>query len=71
MFGTPLQFNTSNWFQNQNVVIMAVDDDIIMESPYGAVVSMETISSVQDYDEQQNNLTLTITEGDTGQSSYR
>ena len=65
VFGTPLRFNTSNWFQNQNVVIMAVDDDIIMESPYGAVVAMESSSAMAEFN-KRNNLTLTITEGDRG-----
>lgn len=67
VFGSPLRFNTSNWFQDQNVVIMAVDDDVIMESPYGGVVSMTSSSVLPDF-RKQNNLTLAITEGDRGQS---
>ena len=66
VFGSPLRFNTSNWFQDQNVVIMAVDDDVIMESPYGAVVSMESFSPRPDFS-KENNLTLVIMEGDRGE----
>ena len=70
MFGSPLGFNTSNWFQNQNVVIMAVDDDVIMESPYGAVIAMESLSPFSDFN-KRNNLTLVITEGDRGNGNAR
>ena len=66
VFGSPLRFNTSNWFQDQNVVIMAVDDDIIMESPYGAVIGMESFSPRPDF-VQRSNLTLVITELDRGE----
>lgn len=61
-----MRFNTSNWFQNQNVVIMAVDDDIIMRSPYEAVVAMESSSPMSEFN-KRNNLTLGITEGDRGE----
>ena len=47
---------------------MAVDDDIIMESPYGAVVSMESLSLRPEY-RQRNNLTLALTEADFGMYS--
>ena len=68
MFGTPLRFNTSNWFQNQNVVVMAIDDDVIMESPYGAVIGMESFSPRSDFN-KRNNLTLVITELDRGEKT--
>lgn len=44
---------------------MAVDDDVIMESPYGAVVSMDSFSPRFDFS-KQNNLTLVVMEGDRG-----
>lgn len=47
------------------MVIMAVDDDVIMESPYGAVVAMESSSAMAEFN-KRNNLTLTITELDRG-----
>lgn len=47
-------------------MIMAVDDDVIMESPYGAVLSMESFSSRADFNKRIN-LTLGITEGDRGE----
>lgn len=47
---------------------MAVDDDIIMESPYGGVISMQSLSPRSEF-QKQNNLTVGITEGDIGQSS--
>jgi hypothetical protein len=50
---------------------MAVDDDIIMESPYGAVLAMESFGAMTEFN-QRNNLSLTITEGDRGQGAgYR
>lgn len=45
---------------------MAVDDDIIMKSPYEAVVAMESSSPMSEFS-KRNNLTLGITEGDRGQ----
>lgn len=61
-------FNTSNWFQEQNIVVLAVDDDIIMESPYGAVVSMESFS-LRPVFNKENNLTLIVMETDEGMTS--
>ena len=59
-------FNSSNWFLPQDVLIMAIDDDIILESPYGAVVSLTSISDRTAYN-KNTNLTLVITEADRGE----
>ena len=65
IFGSPFLFNTDNWFQEQNVAILAVDDDIIMDSPYGAMVSIESFSLHPAFN-KENNVTILVAETDEG-----
>ena len=67
IFNSPFAFNASNWYREQNIPILAIDDDIIMESPYGAVVSMEAFSLRPVYN-NRTNLSLLVTDSDSGQS---
>ena len=60
-----LSFNSSNWFEPQDVFIMATDDDIILESPYGAIVSVLSTSDRPSYS-NNNTITLIIDDSDTG-----
>jgi hypothetical protein len=63
-----LSFNSSNWFEPQDVFIMATDDDIILESPYGAIVSVLSASDRPSYS-NNNTITLIIDDSDTGKST--
>lgn len=45
---------------------MAVDDDVILESPYGSIVAMTTDSSREAY-LKASNLTLLVTDADEGE----
>lgn len=60
-----LSFNSSNWFEPQDVFIMATDDDIILESPYGAIVSLFSSSDRLSYN-SNNTFTLVISDSDIG-----
>ena len=60
-----LSFNSSNWFESQDVFIMATDDDIILESPYGAIVSLFSSSDRLSYN-NNNTFTLVIADSDIG-----
>jgi len=60
---SPLIFNSSNWYMEQDIYVMAVDDDVILESPYGSIVAMTTDSSREAY-LKASNLTLLVTDAD-------
>ena len=60
-----LSFNSSNWYEPKDVFIMATDDDIILESPYGAVVSLFSVSDRLSYN-NNNTFTLVIADSDVG-----
>ena len=60
-----LSFNSTNWFEPQDVFIMATDDDIILESPYGAIVSVVSSSDRPSYN-SNNTVTLIIDDSDSG-----
>lgn len=62
-----LSFNSSNWFEPQNVFITATDDDIILESPYGAVVSVLSTSDIESYN-NNNTITLIVDDSDLGKA---
>jgi len=47
---------------------MATDDDVIRDSPYGAMVTMETINLSSKY-ERRINLSLVIQDADDGEYS--
>ena len=61
-----LSFNSSNWFDGQEVVVLAVDDDFILESPYGAVLSLRSLSERASY-ERSTSVTLLISDTDRGE----
>lgn len=50
----------------QDVYVMAVDDDVILESPYGSIVAMTTDSNREAY-LKASNLTLLVTDADEGE----
>ena len=65
IFLSALSFNSSNWFEPQDVFIAATDDDIILESPYGAMVSLLSASDRLSYN-SNNTFTLVISDSDIG-----
>ena len=61
-----LLFNSSNWYVAQDIYVMGVDDDVILESPYGSVVAMTTESSKEIHDGRNTTLTLIVSDTDEG-----
>ena len=57
-----LIFNADNWFVAQDIVLNAIDDDVILESPYGSLLR------VVDLETTEVNITLLVGEADTGES---
>ena len=51
------------------MVVMATDDDIIRDSPYGALVSIESVSAKPEF-QRAINLTIVIQDTDTGGNKY-
>ncbi len=62
-----LYFNSSLWYQQRDIIVMATDDDIIRDSPYGAVVSIGTMSGRPKYNDKTINLSLVIQDTDDGE----
>lgn len=62
-------FNSSNWYVEQDVYIMALDDDIILDSPYGSVITMATDSSKEEY-VKESDLTVLAFDTDEGESVW-
>jgi subtilisin-like proprotein convertase family protein len=54
-----LVFNADNWFVAQEIVVNAIDDDIILESPYGSLLRVVDIGEMMDV-----NITLLVSEMD-------
>lgn len=50
----------------QDVYVIGVDDNDILNSPYGTWVGMRTESSQIAFDERNTNLTLIISDNDEG-----
>lgn len=59
-------FNLSNWYVEQDVYIMALDDDVILESPYGSIIAMATDSSKEDY-VKESDITVLAFDTDEGE----
>ena len=59
-------FNSSNWYVEQDVYIMALDDDIILDSPYGSVITMATDISKEEY-VKESDLTVLAFDTDEGE----
>jgi hypothetical protein len=53
-----LVFNADNWFVAQDILVSAIDDDVILESPYGSLLR------VVDMEMTEVNLTLLVSETD-------
>ncbi len=66
-----LYFNSSLWYQQRDIIVMATDDDIIRDSPYGAVVSIGTMSERPKYNDKSINLSLVIQDTDDGEWVYQ
>ena len=60
-----LVFNADNWFVAQEIVVNAIDDDIILESPYGSLLRVVDIGEMMDV-----NITLLVSEMDIGMCVY-
>ena len=60
-----LVFNADNWFVAQEIVVNAIDDDIILESPYGSLLRVVDIGEMMDV-----NITLLVSEMDIGMCIY-
>ena len=54
-------FNADNWFVAQDIVVHALDDDVILESPYGSLLRVVALEDMVDV-----NITLLVSEMDTG-----
>ena len=59
-----LVFNADNWFVAQDILVSAIDDDVILESPYGSLLR------VVDMEMTEVNLTLLVSETDLGESLH-
>ncbi len=62
-----LFFNSSLWYQQRDIIVMATDDDIIRDSPYGAVLNMKSLSNRSEYNDRMINLSLVIQDTDDGE----
>ena len=58
-----LVFNAENWFVAQDIVVNAIDDEVILESPYGSLLRVVALEEMVDV-----NVTLLVSEGDSGES---
>ena len=56
-----LVFNADNWFVAQEIVVNAIDDDVILESPYGSLLRVVALEEMVDV-----NITLLVSEMDIG-----
>ena len=56
-----LVFNSDNWFVAQEIVVNAIDDDVILESPYGSLLRVVALEEMVDV-----NITLLVSEMDIG-----
>ena len=54
-------FNADNWYVAQDIVVNAIDDDVILESPYGSLLRVVALQDLIDV-----NVTLLVSEMDTG-----
>lgn len=67
-----LHFTASNWSDAQDLLVEGVDDDVIRDSPYPAVISLASQSNTSIYDSSSDgglpaaNLTLLVAETDKG-----
>ena len=59
-------FNAENWFVAQEFVVNAIDDDVILESPYGSLLRVLALDNMVDV-----NITLLISEGDSGEIVFK
>ena len=59
-----LVFNADNWFVAQDILVSAINDDVILESPYGSLLR------VVDLEMTEVNLTLLVSETDVGESLH-
>ncbi len=46
--------------------IMGVDDNNILDTPYGSMVGMTTVSSREDYNQRNTTVTLLVSDNDEG-----
>ena len=58
----PFLFNAENWFVAQELVVNALDNDVILESPYGSLLRVTALNEMIDV-----NITLIIREEDSGE----
>lgn len=65
-----LTFNSTNWNESREVIIVGVDDDIIRYSPYGGVLNITTTSQ-DDSLNAAGKLTLLVTDTDERESTYK
>ena len=60
-----LVFTSDNWFVAQDIVVDALDDEVILESPYGSLMRVVALNDMVDV-----NVTLLISEMDQGTYIY-
>lgn len=56
-----LVFNADNWYVAQDIVVNAIDDDVILESPYGSLLNVVDLGELAAV-----NITLLVSEMDAG-----
>ena len=56
-----LVFNADNWFVAQDILVNALDDDVILDSPYGSLLRVVALNDMIDV-----NITLLVTDVDNG-----
>ncbi len=58
-----MTFNSTNWNQTREIVIVGVDDDIIRYSPYGGILNLTTTSKDNSIN-AAGELTILVTDTD-------
>ena len=62
-------FNADNWFVTQDIVVYAIDDDVILESPYGSLLKVMALG--REGELATANITLLVSEMDTGTGTLK
>ena len=64
-----LTFDHTNWNISKDIYIVGVDDNRILESPYGGVLHVSSESTIPNY-RNSANLTLLVSDTDEGRGSF-
>ena len=64
-----LTFDDTNWNVSKEIYIVGVDDNMILESPYGGVLQVSSDSTIPAY-RNSANLTLLVADTDEGSDPF-